>query len=89
MNTMYDKKRKLIMSQSCGYPWHAPLQACYDTDFAKYPCSSRADAQSLSLSLQSLSSQIFNLSLLNGLTKGLIYKLVQHMQVMQLMIIVA
>jgi hypothetical protein len=76
------------MSQSCGYPLHAPLQACHDTDFAKHPCSSRADAQSLSLSLPSLSSPIFNLSLLIGLTKGLLSKLmqvVQNMQVVQVM----
>ena len=78
------------MSQSCGYPLHAPLQACHDTDFAKHSCSLRADAPSLSLSLQSLSLPIFNLSLLVGLTKGLLSKQVQFVQVMfmQLMIII-
>lgn len=80
------------MSQSCGYPSHAPLKACYDTDSAKHSASSRADAQPLSLSLPSLSSKIFNISLLIGLTKGLISKLMQVVQVvrmMQLMIIIA
>ncbi len=65
------------MSQYCIDTPHELLKACFDIDFAKCLCSPGTDAQLLSLSLPSLSSKNFCLSLLIDFTKGIISKIVQ------------